>query len=855
MISPKLLLAMCLAIPSVALIFSGGQDTGAIPPSILLDVPYHVQLDSGYAGEASLEMVFDFWGEDINQREIRNVTGTVVDSSEPEDLVRAAHFSYESRARLNPTQSGYPERSFGFGYAAFQYNWGRDGMDTSPRFDQRFSDLKNILAEGYPVILLMRESVNNPVKRTYRVLVGYDSSGFILHDPLPEGTGELGGEAVKVDIQQFDELWNSTGGARWGMIAAPWQMDVDFPLKVDAGETFEVICTVLYPCPNPFPENQYPVSGSYRYEVNSTGDFTLLSSSAEGLPQVGGETGEVTFTLRAPERGLGDIFTLQVGIGGEISVRNGLGQTYTDMIGGSVSIELTVEGYVNHPPEIRDARVVPDEVLRDGESEITLYCTAADPDGDLAGVEVDLSRLGGYAHQNLYDDGSHGDETPYDGIYTFTYTVPRGAEEGNISLTFTAYDARGESAVATAYVVVKDPYTSTHPPEIISAGFTPSKAPPDGYTDVRVWARVTDPDGDVEMVYADLSELGGKRVTPLRDDGSGGDLIRNDGNYTYLFTVPVTVPYGTYNVTITAEDAVGHETETTASLVVAPPPEPPRISQAKLNRSSAPNDGRTPVLLTAIVKDSNGDLKEVYADLSQVGGGTAERMYDDGTHGDKSAGDKVYSLSFTVSKNTPEGSRTITVTATDREGLEDTAAVTLRVISANTPPEITTYSVPPSLPAGGRGRVEVSVTDPDGDLQRVYLNLSSLKENLTLELRDDGAGADKTASDGIWSGYLTVPEGVEPGEYTCYVVAVDSYGESIELPFTLEVKEAEKTGGLAPSLFIWLALAFISVILAFSVLRGSRKKSAEGVPPAPQNPPAFVPVSTESSPPVFQPVR
>ncbi|RLF72036.1 MAG: hypothetical protein DRN55_06675, partial [Thermoplasmata archaeon] len=86
MISPKLLLAMCLAIPSVALIFSGGQDTGAIPPSILLDVPYHVQLDSGYAGEASLEMVFDFWGEDINQREIRNVTGTVVDSSEPEDL-------------------------------------------------------------------------------------------------------------------------------------------------------------------------------------------------------------------------------------------------------------------------------------------------------------------------------------------------------------------------------------------------------------------------------------------------------------------------------------------------------------------------------------------------------------------------------------------------------------------------------------------------------------------------------------------------------------------------------------------------------------------------------------------------
>lgn len=853
----RMLLGVCLAISSLTLIISGVLHSEAIPPSVLLDVPYHVQMDSGYSGEAALEMVFDFWGEDINQREIRNVTGTVVDSAEPEDLVRAAHFSFESRARLNPSQMGYYSRPFSLGYAAFHYNWGRDGIETSPRFEQRFDDLRGILAEGYPVILLMRKSPDNPLRRTYRVLVGYEgTTSFILHDPMPEGTGALGGKNVRVSVSDFDRLWNTSGGMRWGMIASPWQMDVDYPLQVDAGETFEVKCTVLYPCPDPFPENQYPMTGTY-YEGTHlvSGNVTLVGTSEESYPQMGGDTGVVRFLFEAPERGYGEKTTLQIGIGGEISVRNGLGQSYTDMIGGYTTISIVVEGYVNHPPEIEAAWVTPREVFRDGESQITLYCTVSDIDGDLAGVEVDLSRLGGYAHQNLYDDGTHGDETPSDGTFTFTYTVPRGAEEGNITLTFTAYDVKGVSDTESTYVIVKDPYTSTYPPEIISAGFTPSRAPPDGYTDVRIWARISDPEDDVTTVYADLSPLGGKRITPLRDDGSGGDPVRNDGNYTHLFTVSPTIPYGSYNITITAEDAAGHETKGTATLEVVPPPEPPRISQAKLNRSSVPNDGKTAVLLTALVKDANGDLREVYADLSQVGGGAAERMYDDGTHGDERAGDRIFSLTFTVPRDIPEGSKTITITARDSEGLEDTATLTLRVTAANAPPEIITYTIPPSIPAGGEGRVEVSAVDPDGDLKRVYLNLSSLRENYTVELRDDGAGADKNPSDGVWSGYLKVPEDVEPGEYTCYVVAEDSYGDRIELPFTLEVKEKVRSAGLPSSLYIWLVLILVSAGLALTVLKGSRKKSPGGVPQPPEGPPAFVPVNSESTAPVFQPVR
>ena len=38
-----------------------------------LDVPYHPQVESWYCAEASLQMVFDYWGEKIPQHDIGDV--------------------------------------------------------------------------------------------------------------------------------------------------------------------------------------------------------------------------------------------------------------------------------------------------------------------------------------------------------------------------------------------------------------------------------------------------------------------------------------------------------------------------------------------------------------------------------------------------------------------------------------------------------------------------------------------------------------------------------------------------------------------------------------------------------------
>jgi uncharacterized repeat protein (TIGR01451 family) len=69
----------------------------------------------------------------------------------------------------------------------------------------------------------------------------------------------------------------------------------------------------------------------------------------------------------------------------------------------------------------------------------------------------------------------------------------------------------------------------------------------------------------------------------------------------------------------------------------------------------------------------------VRADLTAIGGGALSAMYDDGTHGDVTGGDLVFSLEVTVAPGTPSGPRTLVFTITDAELRSGTATATLSV--------------------------------------------------------------------------------------------------------------------------------------------------------------------------------
>jgi len=58
----------------------------------------------------------------------------------------------------------------------------------------------------------------------------------------------------------------------------------------------------------------------------------------------------------------------------------------------------------------------------------------------------------------------------------------------------------------------------------------------------------------------------------------------------------------------------------------------------------------------------------VVGNLSDIGGPASQQFYDDGTHGDVSAGDNVYSFLAVVSADTSGGSHVVTATASDQQG-------------------------------------------------------------------------------------------------------------------------------------------------------------------------------------------
>lgn len=71
----------------------------------------------------------------------------------------------------------------------------------------------------------------------------------------------------------------------------------------------------------------------------------------------------------------------------------------------------------------------------------------------------------------------------------------------------------------------------------------------------------------------------------------------------------------------------------------------------------------------------------VVADLTNIGGADHQQLYDDGTHGDTTAGDRVYSLETTVGAAITTGAKSVVATITDDQGRTATAPITLTVQS------------------------------------------------------------------------------------------------------------------------------------------------------------------------------
>jgi len=125
---------------------------------------------------------------------------------------------------------------------------------------------------------------------------------------------------------------------------------------------------------------------------------------------------------------------------------------------------------------------------------------------------------------------------------------------------------------------------------------------------------------------------------------------------------------------------------TEGSQVITIDGNPPQISNPLATPNIAKGNGFTTVLLTAEVTDDISGVNSVTVDLSQVGGSNVETIVDDGTLGDVTAGDNIYSRQF--SPVGPDGIYHLAIISTDNAGnINNTQSIELTLDT--TPPEIT----------------------------------------------------------------------------------------------------------------------------------------------------------------------
>jgi hypothetical protein len=154
--------------------------------------------------------------------------------------------------------------------------------------------------------------------------------------------------------------------------------------------------------------------------------------------------------------------------------------------------------------------------------------------------------------------------------------------------------------------------------------------------------------------------------TPVPDDGtvlvdSVGGQMRHRGN----------------NVSITYVCDTCHTPDKTA--YVRDPYLGPRVFAPKAEPDRVDSGVESQVVLTVYIYDPDNNISSVTIDLSSIGGSATQPMYNDGTYGDLTAGDNIYSFVATVPDNADKGLNLLTITATDDDLLINEAVVELMV--------------------------------------------------------------------------------------------------------------------------------------------------------------------------------
>jgi hypothetical protein len=240
---------------------------------------------------------------------------------------------------------------------------------------------------------------------------------------------------------------------------------------------------------------------------------------------------------------------------------------------GKMDLEMTAEDDVGHsvngmlrievvmppaPPAISTISLDPTAVVNDGKTKCLLEVIASDINDDIVSVNADLILVGGSRSAIL--------KFQKDDRWSIEFSVPSNIPAGSKKIEVTVTDSMGATATGSENLRIDQ---SNKPPKIENY----DSGIPDGKVSigdkVTVKANVTDPEGKIAKVEADLTELSLGVIT-LLDDGKDPDTVVGDGTYTGRFTVTGNLS-GWYNITIRVTDSAGAEATVKVRVEVIPP--------------------------------------------------------------------------------------------------------------------------------------------------------------------------------------------------------------------------------------------------------------------------------------------
>jgi len=423
---------------------------------------------------------------------------------------------------------------------------------------------------------------------------------------------------------------------------------------------------------------------------------------------------------------------------------------------GSASIALTVTAASTAPTGTGSAS--PNSLQAGNSTLLTVNVTnGTNPTSTGLSVTGDLSSIGGSGSQQFFDNGTNGDVTGGDNIFSFQATVSVSTTPGAKSLPITITDAQARSSSTSISLTVQPPPppTTIKVSQVYGGGGNSGSTYKNDFIEIFNQGPTTIDVTNWSVQYNSAGATGTWQVTNLCPVASTCTVA--PGHY-YLVqesqgaggTTPLPTPDATGVITMSATsakvalvastaaltgcptggalvDLVGYspsancyemspttsnlsattaavrrgngciDTDNNASDFVTIGPIP-RNSASPVNScggdptqpsglgiaSPASVDPASTSLLTVNVTPATTPPSTnlgVSGDLTSIGGFASQQFYDDGTNGDNTAGDNIFSYRATVGAFITTGVKNIVTTITDAQARTATAPITMTVQS------------------------------------------------------------------------------------------------------------------------------------------------------------------------------